>query len=339
MGISSKRSTIFLIFTIVVTLSSLLPISTSHLAPSPSSSDAASPSPSPSGDDDVSSSSPSISPSSSSSDASSTLTTSPSSSPSSGDDVSSPSPSSSSAMSPSSGDEVSSSSPSTSTSSGETDSSSTSTTTTSSDSSSSAEESSAPAPSPDSSYPSFPTMFSTKFERKMAEAESGMMRTNPTNLVKELCSGAENPSKCMEFFRDSRSDDPAEIIATEIGTLKTLVKEGITAATKVRSRQDGSEAVTHCLDVCLENYDKAMSNLDKATATCSRCIRSNPKCSPKETGEVKTMLSAAISNVGFCDESFNAQGLPDPPMKATNDAVVELTDWLLEFCKKLGQKY
>ncbi|CAN0858680.1 hypothetical protein LINGRAHAP2_LOCUS7398 [Linum grandiflorum] len=282
MGISSKRSTIFLIFTIVVTLSSLLPISTSHLAPSPSSSDAASPSPSPSGDDDVSSSSPSISPSSSSSDASSTLTTSPSSSPSSGDDVSSPSPSSSSA---------------------------------------------------------FPTMFSTKFERKMAEAESGMMRTNPTNLVKELCSGAENPSKCMEFFRDSRSDDPAEIIATEIGTLKTLVKEGITAATKVRSRQDGSEAVTHCLDVCLENYDKAMSNLDKATATCSRCIRSNPKCSPKETGEVKTMLSAAISNVGFCDESFNAQGLPDPPMKATNDAVVELTDWLLEFCKKLGQKY
>ncbi|CAN0858679.1 hypothetical protein LINGRAHAP2_LOCUS7398 [Linum grandiflorum] len=310
MGISSKRSTIFLIFTIVVTLSSLLPISTSHLAPSPSSSDAASPSPSPSGDDDVSSSSPSISPSSSSSDASSTLTTSPSSSPSSGDDVSSPSPSSSSgddvsssspSMSPSSGDEVSSSSPSTSTSSG--------------------------------------AMFSTKFERKMAEAESGMMRTNPTNLVKELCSGAENPSKCMEFFRDSRSDDPAEIIATEIGTLKTLVKEGITAATKVRSRQDGSEAVTHCLDVCLENYDKAMSNLDKATATCSRCIRSNPKCSPKETGEVKTMLSAAISNVGFCDESFNAQGLPDPPMKATNDAVVELTDWLLEFCKKLGQKY
>ncbi|CAN0858682.1 hypothetical protein LINGRAHAP2_LOCUS7398 [Linum grandiflorum] len=275
---------------------------------------------SPSSGDEVSSSSPSTS-TSSGDDASSS---SPSTSPSSGDDGSSSTSMSQSSSSPSSG---------------ETDSSSTSTTTTSSDSSSSAEESSAPAPSPDSSYPSFPTMFSTKFERKMAEAESGMMRTNPTNLVKELCSGAENPSKCMEFFRDSRSDDPAEIIATEIGTLKTLVKEGITAATKVRSRQDGSEAVTHCLDVCLENYDKAMSNLDKATATCSRCIRSNPKCSPKETGEVKTMLSAAISNVGFCDESFNAQGLPDPPMKATNDAVVELTDWLLEFCKKLGQKY
>ncbi|CAN1190025.1 hypothetical protein LINPERPRIM_LOCUS453 [Linum perenne] len=51
------------------------------------------------------------------------------------------------------------------------------------------------------------------------------------------------------------------------------------------------------------------------------------------------MLSAAISNVGFCDEAFNIQGLPAPPMKATNDAVVELTDWLLEFCNKLGKKY
>ncbi|CAL1378207.1 unnamed protein product [Linum trigynum] len=190
--------------------------------------------------------------------------------------------------------------------------------------------SSAPSPSPDASFPSFPTMFSMKLERKMQESSM----TKPTDLVRELCSGAENPGKCMEFFRDSRSDDPAEIINTEIGTLRTLVNEGISAATKVR-RQGNTGAV---LDVCLENYDKAMGNLDKASATCAKCIRANPKCSPKSTGEVKTMLSAVVSNVGYCDEAFSAQGVA-PPMKATNEAVIELTDWLLEFCKKLGKKY
>ncbi|CAL1400318.1 unnamed protein product [Linum trigynum] len=308
MDLSTKSTTTILLLIFTLTLSSLLSISISQdIAPSPSSSST-----------DDSSASPSLS-------SSSSANGSPAMSPSDAlmqdkepADISAPSGSVSSDLTTTSSSSPTSSEVTTADPSISIDDASSSSTT-------------APSPSPDASFPSFPTMFSTKFERKMQENSI----TKATDMVKELCSGTENPAKCMEFFRDSRSDDPAEIIHTEIGTLKTLVQEGISAATKVR-RQDN--AASGVLDVCLENYDKAIGNLDKASATCEKCIRSTPKCSPKNTSEVKTMLSAVISNVGYCDEAFNAQGLA-PPMKATNEAVIELTDWLLEFCKKLGHKY
>ncbi|CAN0858676.1 hypothetical protein LINGRAHAP2_LOCUS7397 [Linum grandiflorum] len=207
------------------------------------------------------------------------------------------------------------------------------------------------SPSPSDGYgydhqspsPSPSLKLSTKLERmmqeSMVEGSSSPTTNDHTALVKDLCSRAENPDKCGQYFQYSKSNDAAQIVHTEINTLKTLVEEGKTTATKVKQQQHESAEVTQSLDVCVESYDKANKNLDKASMTSTKCIGAEKKeeCSAVEVGEVKAMLSATIANIGECEEAFEGKGLPRPPMKATNEAVVELSDWLLEFSRKLEE--
>ncbi|CAL1378206.1 unnamed protein product [Linum trigynum] len=192
-----------------------------------------------------------------------------------------------------------------------------------------------PSPSPEPAL-----RFSSKFHRRMQEtAESPAAADRSSKLVAQLCAGTENPARCTAYFHYSKSDDAAQIIDAELGTLNTLLIEAKSAAVRAQHQGRASPDVAHGLDVCVENYDKANANLDRASVACAKCMGPNKatECTAKEVGEVKTMLSAVISNIGFCDEAFDGQGLPRPPTKEINEAVVELADWLLEFSKKLDE--
>ncbi|KAF2323343.1 hypothetical protein GH714_034787 [Hevea brasiliensis] len=105
------------------------------------------------------------------------------------------------------------------------------------------------------------------------------------------------------------------------------LKDASSIAMKVSKDRSTSFKVEKSLNICLEQYWKAISNIGKALASFS----------VRDYDEVHTMLIAAITNFGFCDEAFYKQGLAKSPMKDINGFLIEFAAFGVDISTKLKE--
>ncbi|CAL1400269.1 unnamed protein product [Linum trigynum] len=172
-----------------------------------------------------------------------------------------------------------------------------------------------------------------------ATAES----VNNNQTIQDLCAKTDDPTQCLQFLGNTPEADPASVILSDIKILKALLSEGSYIAVQEGSKDPSVTSETKkSLDVCLENYDKANKSLDSASTACAECVKDDnggdkaKKC-PKETVKKLTaMLSAVVSNFGFCDEALNAaSGNAKLWVMDANDAMADAANGVLAVAKTL----
>ncbi|KAJ9179154.1 hypothetical protein P3X46_010973 [Hevea brasiliensis] len=147
--------------------------------------------------------------------------------------------------------------------------------------------------------------------------------------LKHICGVTHNPAKCVSLIAPhmTGSVNVVSSLHVLIKTLDVLVKNASSIAMKVSKDPSTSFKVEKSLNISLEQYWKAISNIGKALAAFS----------VRDYDEVHTMLIAAITNFGFCDEAFYKQGLAKSPMKDINGFLIEFAAFGVDISTKLKE--
>ncbi|KAJ9190140.1 hypothetical protein P3X46_001368 [Hevea brasiliensis] len=180
------------------------------------------------------------------------------------------------------------------------------------------------SPSPSLGSPHFPSkdFFSS------STANAPLPPVDPT--LEKICSVTENPHKCISIIAPYTSGptDAVSILNMIIEAIYKQVERAITISDKATQNPSQSSVISSCLDKCVESYNKVIDDLGKAMAASSS----------HDISAVNTMLSAAISNFGLCDEAFHKNGLADSPMKEIDESLIELAGFGVDISKKLIRK-
>ncbi|KAJ9154316.1 hypothetical protein P3X46_027667 [Hevea brasiliensis] len=149
-------------------------------------------------------------------------------------------------------------------------------------------------------------------------------RSSIHSSLKHICGVTQNPTKRVSLIAPhmTGSVNVVSSLHVLIKTLDVLVKDASSIAMKVSN--DPSFIVKKSLNISLEQYWKAISNIGKALAAFS----------VRDYDEVHTMLIAAITNFGFCDEAFYKHGLAKSPMNI-NGFLIEFAAFGVDISTKL----
>ncbi|XWS38941.1 hypothetical protein CRYUN_Cryun18bG0006900 [Craigia yunnanensis] len=143
--------------------------------------------------------------------------------------------------------------------------------------------------------------------------------------VKSLCEKTDQPALCLASiapFFNGKSDLPSVIeMLIKAGTEQT--KQAIATATKMAADPKSDPKTMSRFNDCKENYDDALDNMEEATDAIPL----------KDVGTIATMVSAAISDYGTCDDGFTGQPNPIPegvsPMAKINENLMNIAGIIL----------
>ncbi|XP_022748814.1 pectinesterase inhibitor-like [Durio zibethinus] len=143
--------------------------------------------------------------------------------------------------------------------------------------------------------------------------------------IKSVCDKTDQPALCLACiapFFNGKSDLLSVIeMLIKAGTKQT--KRAIATAAKMAKYPKSNPKTVSRLNDCMESYDDALGNMQEA-------IDAIPV---KDVGTISTMVSAAISDYGTCDDGFTGQPNPIPegvsPMTKINKNLINIAGIIL----------
>ncbi|XP_021646642.2 putative pectinesterase/pectinesterase inhibitor 26 [Hevea brasiliensis] len=126
-------------------------------------------------------------------------------------------------------------------------------------------------------------------------------------VLKKICDSTDHPTECLTSITPFQTgeSDPVSVLKMEMQALRQGFKKAIAKATEINDDPAVAIEVKGCLDTCLEIYDSGLYDLDDAL----EAINSH------DIDRLKTVLSAAVSDIETCEEAFEEEGTGDSPMK------------------------
>ncbi|WCJ22331.1 hypothetical protein M5689_004426 [Euphorbia peplus] len=161
-----------------------------------------------------------------------------------------------------------------------------------------------PFPSLQHLSPSYPLLLpseSSTLPRKILPYPAG----NP--LLNKICEITDFQSECLTSIAPFHTGqtDPISVLKMEMQALRRGFQKASSDAQRMSDSPGASESVKSSLDACLDMYESGMFELDDAlTAIADHDI-------PK----LKVVLSATISNINACDETFSETTGADFPVR------------------------
>ncbi|XP_022155317.1 uncharacterized protein LOC111022449 [Momordica charantia] len=130
--------------------------------------------------------------------------------------------------------------------------------------------------------------------------------TDPIDLSK-ICSNTDNPQLCTKSISThlkpgTNQIDPVSALKTEIGESIIKVQNAMERARELRKDPSTSKLANVCLATCLDTYNLAIFDLKKVLESIEH----------HDAGTMESYLSAVLSNIGTCDDSFAEMGLVSP---------------------------
>ena len=130
--------------------------------------------------------------------------------------------------------------------------------------------------------------------------EVGSNDPNQLSSLKKICDVTEDASLCansvLPFLKGKV--DPVNVLQTQIKTFVNITEKAIEQLKTSMEGSSKSGTASDCLQVCLEIYDSAHSNLKQALDAISS----------HDMDLLKSVLSAAITDLGTCDDTFAESG-------------------------------
>lgn len=143
--------------------------------------------------------------------------------------------------------------------------------------------------------------------------------------IKSLCDKTDHPALCLAtigpFF--SGKSDVISVIEMLIKASTEQTKQAIATAEKMATDSKSDPRAVSRFNDCKEIYDDALDNLQEAIDALAE----------KDVGTISTMISAAISDYGTCDDGFTGQPNPIPegvsPMAKINENLMDIARIIL----------
>ncbi|ERN02102.1 pectinesterase 3 [Amborella trichopoda] len=149
--------------------------------------------------------------------------------------------------------------------------------------------------------------------------------------IGSICKHTDYPDVCLRSilpYLEANGGlplDPATAFHAEVIACQTEAKVAKSIAAKMAADPTTSSDTVECLQICIENYDDALDNIDKAVAALAK----------KDLGTVNTMLSAALTDFSTCDDAFGELPATDSPMASYDDKLNKLSSNLLAIVQDL----
>ncbi|XVE65519.1 hypothetical protein DITRI_Ditri08aG0006200 [Diplodiscus trichospermus] len=179
------------------------------------------------------------------------------------------------------------------------------------------------SPAPSTAKPKAPT---TQSSQPKASSNGGAgAKTVSDPRIKSLCDKTDQPALCLSSiapYFNGKTDVPS-LIEMLIEAATDQTKQAIATAAKMAKDPKSSPKMVSRFDDCKEIYDDALDNLQEATDAIPL----------KDVGTISTMVSAAISDYGTCDDGFTGQPNPIPegvsPMAKINENLMNIAGIIL----------
>lgn len=147
--------------------------------------------------------------------------------------------------------------------------------------------------------------------------------------IKSVCDKTDQPGLCLSVISpvfNGKTDIPS-VVGMLIKAATDQTKQAIATAKKKATDPKSNAKTKSRLKDCEEIYDDALDNFKEA-------IEALPV---HDMGTVDTMLSAAISDYGTCDDGFTGQPNPIPdgvsPMAKINENLMNIVGVILGVTK------
>lgn len=138
--------------------------------------------------------------------------------------------------------------------------------------------------------------------------------TNPE--IRKICGATDHPAECLASIIPylTGAVDPISVLKMEIQALLKGFEQAIAVAKKLKADASTSAWVKSCLDICLDVYDSGISDLGNAITAISS----------HDIGRLNTLLSATVSYVDTCEDSFTEKPGVNSPMQEVDDQLDKL---------------
>lgn len=133
-----------------------------------------------------------------------------------------------------------------------------------------------------------------------------LITKSQADLINTICSKTTNPSLCDEVLRS----DPRSKGADLAGLGQISIDKGrdaVKAATAVVKTEGRSKEI---VGTCVEVFSNAIHNLKE----CKKLLK------PRNVESLRTYASAALTDVGTCDNEFGLVGEPSKVRQANQKA-------------------
>ncbi|GMY17060.1 pectinesterase inhibitor-like [Fagus crenata] len=194
-------------------------------------------------------------------------------------------------------------------------------------------DTSASAPDVSASAVSAPSLLdvSNSITSKITGLLSPLLGSSPTTKdnpeVKKVCDVSEDSILCASSIIPflNGAFDPASILRSEIQAGVNFTQKTIAKAKELATDESLSKYEKECLQQCQTNYDSVLDNFKSA----ADAIGSN------DVGTLRTMLSAAISDLEACDDAFRESPGAESPLTEFDDVIHKLAGICLDIANKL----
>ena len=139
----------------------------------------------------------------------------------------------------------------------------------------------------------------------------------PNPEVKKACDSTDNPLLCLSSvgpFLQGKFDS-ISILESEIKAVEAQTKKVMQKAAEIAQNPATAEDVKQGLTYCKENYDSMIDNLNAAVDAIAK----------HDKGTLSTALSAVISDLSTCDDTFAETTTTPSPMKKLETPIMDLS--------------
>lgn len=141
------------------------------------------------------------------------------------------------------------------------------------------------------------------------------MLENP--IVKKICESTGNPLLCFSSLGSMLPQgpfDPVALMQNEIKACNDKAKMVLAQSEKIAADPSTAPDVSESLGYCKENYDSALMNLEEAVKGIAT----------RDVGLMNSMLSAVISDISTCEDTFSEISTSPNPMAEMGETVSNL---------------
>ncbi|KAJ8748287.1 hypothetical protein K2173_000859 [Erythroxylum novogranatense] len=183
-----------------------------------------------------------------------------------------------------------------------------------------------PSLSPDFELPHAPTL-----SESTSSASSTLDLAIPSieaPALQKICGITSYPEKCLQSitpFLSGGASDPVSILKMEVKALRGGFENGIRVAKKMMEEPSTDDWIKSCLDTCVEVFEGGMYDLDDALGSIAS----------KDLHKLQILLSAGLSYVSTCEDSFGEQPDVESPLKEMNKELDQLASNTLAICSSL----
>ncbi|KAF8401323.1 hypothetical protein HHK36_012257 [Tetracentron sinense] len=134
--------------------------------------------------------------------------------------------------------------------------------------------------------------------------------------IKKICDATDNPALCISAVVPHLTGkvDPLAVLEMMIKACINKAQFAMALATRIAKSPTTPSAIASYLDACKDSYSDAMDNLQSATDAIST----------RDTGTMNSMLSAALTDFGTCEDGFAETPGVNSPMAEWDDMLSKL---------------